>query len=79
MTAGGISVPDKDLEDSEFDQKIRVLTNRVRNHIMCLNILSFIGDEEDEVLRALLLRECEDLLQPPPKSLIYELTSELFP
>lgn len=37
-----------------------------------------IGNDEDEVLRALLLRECEDLLQPPPKSLIYELTSELF-
>lgn len=37
-----------------------------------------IGYEEDEVLRALLLREWLELLKPPPLSLIYELTSELF-
>ncbi|MDT3425943.1 hypothetical protein J2Z22_001463 [Paenibacillus forsythiae] len=38
-----------------------------------------IGNEEDEVLRALLTRERVELLKPPPKPLIYELTSELFP
>lgn len=47
---------------------------------MCLNILLtiFNGNEEDEVLRALLTRERVELLKPPPKPLIYELTSELF-
>ncbi|MNZ77374.1 hypothetical protein D3C78_959110 [compost metagenome] len=38
-----------------------------------------IGNDEDEVLRALLIRERTDLLQLSPKSLFYELTSELFP
>ncbi|KRE46618.1 hypothetical protein ASG81_11220 [Paenibacillus sp. Soil522] len=38
-----------------------------------------ISNDEDEVLRALLIRERMDQLQPSPKSLFYELTSELFP
>lgn len=38
-----------------------------------------ISNDEDEVLRALLNRERMDQLQPSPKSLFYELTSELFP
>lgn len=37
-----------------------------------------IGNDEDEVLRALLIRERTDQLQLSPKSLFYELTSELF-
>ncbi|NIK76245.1 hypothetical protein FHS15_001352 [Paenibacillus castaneae] len=38
-----------------------------------------ISNDEDEVLRALLNRERMDQLQPSPKPLFYELTSELFP
>jgi hypothetical protein len=37
-----------------------------------------IGNDEDEVLRALLIRERTDQLQLSPKPLFYELTSELF-
>jgi hypothetical protein len=65
------------------------LTNRISQHII-KKVLSttlaygfsgkyIIGNDEDEVLRALLNREQTDQLQPSPKSLFYELTSELFP
>lgn len=37
-----------------------------------------IGNDEDEVLRALLIRERTDQLRLSPKPLFYELTSELF-
>ncbi len=36
-----------------------------------------ISNDEDEVLRAMLLRERSEQLQPTPIPLFYELTSEL--